>query len=55
MVDKLKHRLYYIHIGKQEAHNMNDIFEIIDDLRELQKLYATGEVCELDFKKNPKI
>lgn len=29
---------------------MTDIFEMIDDLRELQKLYAMGEVCYIDFQ-----
>lgn len=29
---------------------MTDILEIIDDLRELQKLYAMNDICFLDFQ-----
>lgn len=29
---------------------MTDILEMIDDLRELHKLYTLGEICELDFQ-----
>lgn len=29
---------------------MTDTLEIIDDLRELQKLYAMGDICFLDFQ-----
>lgn len=29
---------------------MTDILEIIDDLRELQKLYAMNDICFMDFQ-----
>ena len=29
---------------------MTDIFEMIDDLRELQTLYAMGDICFVDFQ-----
>jgi len=29
---------------------MTDILEMIDDLRELQKLYAMGDICYIDFQ-----
>lgn len=29
---------------------MTELFEMIDDLRELQKLYAMGDVCYIDFQ-----
>jgi tetrahydromethanopterin S-methyltransferase subunit B len=29
---------------------MNDIFEILDDLRELKTLYSMNELCLLDFE-----
>ena len=29
---------------------MTDMLEMIDDLRELQKLYALGEICYTDFQ-----
>ena len=29
---------------------MNDILEMIDDLRELQKLYAMNDICFMDFQ-----
>lgn len=29
---------------------MNDIFEMVDELRELQKLYNTGELRNFDFE-----
>jgi hypothetical protein len=28
---------------------MTDIFEFMDDLKELQLLYGTGELCHHDF------
>jgi len=29
---------------------MTDIFNFIDELKELQHLYATGEICFMDFQ-----
>lgn len=29
---------------------MNELCEFIDDLRELQKLYAMGDICYMDFQ-----
>jgi hypothetical protein len=29
---------------------MTDVIEMIDDLRELQKLYTMGEICFMDFQ-----
>ena len=29
---------------------MTDVIEMIDDLRELQKLYAMNEICFMDFQ-----
>lgn len=29
---------------------MTDILEMIDDLRELQKLYTMGDICYIDFQ-----
>jgi len=29
---------------------MNDLVEFIQDLRELQHLYATGDICYIDFQ-----
>jgi len=29
---------------------MNDLIEMIQDLRELQHLYATNDLCYLDFQ-----
>lgn len=29
---------------------MTDVIEMIDDLRELQKLYAMGDICFVDFQ-----
>lgn len=29
---------------------MTDTLEFIDDLRELQKLYAMGDICFMDFQ-----
>lgn len=29
---------------------MTDVLEMIDDLRELQKLYAMGDICYMDFQ-----
>ena len=29
---------------------MNDLFEMIADLKELQKLYAMGDICYIDFQ-----
>lgn len=29
---------------------MNDILEVIQDLRELQRLYKEGDICYLDFQ-----
>lgn len=29
---------------------MTDVLEMIDDLRELQKLYTMGDICFIDFQ-----
>jgi tetrahydromethanopterin S-methyltransferase subunit B len=29
---------------------MNDIFDMIADLKELQKLYVMGDICYIDFQ-----
>jgi len=29
---------------------VTEVIEMIDDLRELQKLYAMGEICSMDFQ-----
>jgi hypothetical protein len=29
---------------------MTDVLEMIDDLRELQKLYAMNDICFMDFQ-----
>lgn len=29
---------------------MTDVLEMIDDLRELQKLYSMGDICYIDFQ-----
>ena len=29
---------------------MQEVLEFIDDLRELQKLYAMGDICYIDFQ-----
>ena len=29
---------------------MQDVLEFLDDLKELQKLYAMGDICYMDFQ-----